>query len=413
MRWDRRDIPLKAMIESTLLENIRRHDKNQVELFTSLPRESFPQSHERFNDPWSMHHASPRTQRRERESLTSAFKSRPIFPCHEPGAPGRLTKDFDPQAGCASPCPVQGNPFPVGHSFRITSLDSYRRDGGLSAGDGKVSYKHHANENEPSPERCSLGKVRKRSNTSSIHLAEPSWKRIKRSSSLATRNERKAAQNAAHTAMEQQRRSRISKAIEAIAKLMGIGVRPKVDILEGAVEWIGRIIEATMNIASRIGLEGSDPVRVLESVANRVGQAILEEAGVEGRAAHLTVGREESTNETLFTILWSDRSDRPSLSSPMIATSGTGASSFSYPPDSPRGQAHSDLHQLQLKMTAADSCGDTSTPKTSLQQSMAIIQEESLSTFATESIESGTKVASPPEGVWKPEQQNDNPDIKR
>lgn len=108
------------------------------------------------------------------------------------------------------------------------------------------------------------------------------------------------------------------------------------------------------------------------------------------------IERDDSINETLSTMSSSDRSDQQSLSSPMTSASNTIATSFSHPPDSLRGQAQSDLHKLQLELTAAKTRGDTSAQKASLQRSMDIIQKTYLSGSATNSVESGTRVGSPP-----------------
>lgn len=115
-----------------------------------------------------------------------------------------------------------------------------------------------------------------------------------------------------------------------------------------------------------------------------------------GAMSSSPIERDDSINETVSTMSSSDRSDRQSLSSPMTSASNTIATSFSHPPDSLRGQAQSDLHKLQLELTAAKSRGDTSAQKASLQRSMDIIQKTYLSGSATNSVESGTKVGSPP-----------------
>ncbi|KAL9593236.1 MAG: hypothetical protein Q9219_007632 [cf. Caloplaca sp. 3 TL-2023] len=104
--------------------------------------------------------------------------------------------------------------------------------------------------------------------------------------------------------------------------------------------------------------------------------------------------RDDSVNETLSTLSSSDRSDRQTLSSQMT-NPNTVASSLSHPPDSLRGQAQSDLHKLQLELTAAKSRGDTSAQKASLQRSMDIIQKTYLSVGPTKAVESGTNVSSP------------------
>lgn len=102
------------------------------------------------------------------------------------------------------------------------------------------------------------------------------------------------------------------------------------------------------------------------------------------------IEREESINETLSTMSSSDRSDRQSLSSLMTSASNTVATSFPNPPDTLRGQAQSELHKLQLELTAAKSRGDTTAQKASLQRSMDIIQKTYLSAEATKSVESGS-----------------------
>ncbi|KAL8927217.1 MAG: hypothetical protein Q9208_002393 [Pyrenodesmia sp. 3 TL-2023] len=115
-----------------------------------------------------------------------------------------------------------------------------------------------------------------------------------------------------------------------------------------------------------------------------------------GAMSSSPIERDDSINETLSTMSSSDRSDGQSLSSPMTSTSNTIATSFSHPPDSLRGQAQSDLHKLQLELTAAKTRGDTSAQKASLQRSMDIIQKTYLSGSATNSVESGTRVGSHP-----------------
>ncbi|KAL8895545.1 MAG: hypothetical protein Q9207_008125 [Kuettlingeria erythrocarpa] len=115
-----------------------------------------------------------------------------------------------------------------------------------------------------------------------------------------------------------------------------------------------------------------------------------------GAMSSSPIERDDSINETLSTMSSSDRSDQQSLSSPMTSVSNTIATSFSHPPDSLRGQAQSDLHKLQLELTAAKTRGDTSAQKASLQRSMDIIQKTYLSGSATNSVESGTRVGSPP-----------------
>lgn len=117
-----------------------------------------------------------------------------------------------------------------------------------------------------------------------------------------------------------------------------------------------------------------------------------------GAVTSSPVEREESINETLSTMSSSDRSDRQSLSSPMTSASNTIATSLSHPPDSLRGQAQSDLHKLQLELSAAKFRGDTSAQKASLQRSMDIIQKTYLSASATKSVESASKLSSPPKG---------------
>ncbi|KAL8650969.1 MAG: hypothetical protein Q9210_003513 [Variospora velana] len=108
------------------------------------------------------------------------------------------------------------------------------------------------------------------------------------------------------------------------------------------------------------------------------------------------VHRDDSINETLSTMSSSDRSERQSLSSPMTSASDTIATSFSHPPDSLRGQAQSELHKLQLELTAAKSRGDSSAQKASLQQSMDIIQRTYLSSSVAKGAETGAKFGSPP-----------------
>ncbi|KAL8956159.1 MAG: hypothetical protein Q9193_006238, partial [Seirophora villosa] len=110
------------------------------------------------------------------------------------------------------------------------------------------------------------------------------------------------------------------------------------------------------------------------------------------------VDRDESIDETLSTMSSSDRSEPRSLSSPLASATSTVATSFSHPPDSLRGQAQSDLHKLQLELTAAKSRGDSSAQRQSLQQSMDIIQRTYLSSSAAKGAESGIKVGKPPKG---------------
>ncbi|KAL8966600.1 MAG: hypothetical protein Q9197_005892 [Variospora fuerteventurae] len=106
--------------------------------------------------------------------------------------------------------------------------------------------------------------------------------------------------------------------------------------------------------------------------------------------------RDDSINETLSTMSSSDMSERQSLSSPMTSASNTIATSFSHPPDSLRGQAQSELHKLQLELTAAKSRGDSSVQKELLQQSMDIIQKTYLPSSVAKGAETKTKVGSPP-----------------
>lgn len=110
------------------------------------------------------------------------------------------------------------------------------------------------------------------------------------------------------------------------------------------------------------------------------------------------VDRDESIDETLSTMSSSDRSEARSLSSPLASATSTIATSASHPPDSLRGQAQSDLHKLQLELTAAKSRGDSSAQKQSLQQSMDIIQRTYLSSSSAKGAKSGLKVGSPPKG---------------
>ncbi|KAL8937028.1 MAG: hypothetical protein Q9216_004634 [Gyalolechia sp. 2 TL-2023] len=107
------------------------------------------------------------------------------------------------------------------------------------------------------------------------------------------------------------------------------------------------------------------------------------------------IERDGSINETLSTVSSSDRSDQ-TLSSHRTNTSGTNATTFSYPPDTLRGQAQHDLQKLQLELAAAKTRGDQSAQKHSLQQSMDIIQRTYLSSSATRSAQRETKASSPP-----------------
>ncbi|KAL9014975.1 MAG: hypothetical protein Q9173_000388, partial [Seirophora scorigena] len=103
------------------------------------------------------------------------------------------------------------------------------------------------------PWQRSLGGFRKPSPQS---IAGRSFKVMKGDIlSSATQHARKATQNAAHTAMEQQRRLRISNTIERIAKLTGTH-GTKSEILEQAVEWISGINKATTALADPMGVDG-------------------------------------------------------------------------------------------------------------------------------------------------------------
>lgn len=108
------------------------------------------------------------------------------------------------------------------------------------------------------------------------------------------------------------------------------------------------------------------------------------------------IERDESINETLSTLSSSDRSDAQTLSSAIISTTNTVATS--QPPDSVRSQAQNDLQKLQQQLAAAKVRGDSTAQKASLQQSMEIIKKAYLSQSAAKAIDmtqNGTSTAKP------------------
>lgn len=108
------------------------------------------------------------------------------------------------------------------------------------------------------------------------------------------------------------------------------------------------------------------------------------------------IERDESINETLSTLSSSDRSDVQTLSSAIISTTNTVATS--QPPESVRSQAQNDLQKLQQQLAAAKVRGDSTAQKASLQQSMEIIKKAYLSQSAAKAIDmtqNGTSTAKP------------------
>ncbi len=108
------------------------------------------------------------------------------------------------------------------------------------------------------------------------------------------------------------------------------------------------------------------------------------------------IERDESINETLSTLSSSDRSDAQTLSSAIVSTTNTVATS--QPPDSIRSQAQNDLQKLQQQLAAAKVRGDSTAQKASLQQSMEIIKKAYLSQSAAKAIDmtqNGTSTAKP------------------
>ncbi|KAL8908643.1 MAG: hypothetical protein Q9207_000731 [Kuettlingeria erythrocarpa] len=140
-------------------------------------------------------------------------------------------------------------------------------------------------EDIPTPQQ-SPRKRAKRKSTPAYPVGSSS-KVAKRGSCLATRDERRAAQNAAHTAKEQERRLRISKAIKALADHFRIN-GAKVEILEGVVEKLKSIVKDSETTAILIGVGVSDTEVVLESAIkwikgmNKVSETVANLIGVDG-----------------------------------------------------------------------------------------------------------------------------------
>ncbi|KAI4208595.1 MAG: hypothetical protein LQ346_000105 [Caloplaca aetnensis] len=180
-----------------------------------------------------------------------------------------------------------------------------------------LSHTRPREEDLPTPQQSHRKRAKRKS--SPTFLAGSSSKVAKRGSCLATRDERRAAQNAAHTTKEQERRLRISKAIEAlayhfrvngakveilegvveklksivndsetIATLIGVGVSDAEVVLENAIKWIKGMSKGSEIIANLIGVDGSDGGVVLESVVKWIRQARSKSAELEATVSQLT-----------------------------------------------------------------------------------------------------------------------------
>lgn len=199
---------------------------------------------------------SSAVQRRETDSFSPFLKGQPVSPPFEPDMAKRMIGDLNPQPGYPSQCSLQRSLVPAEEPTRNSSTDIH----GLN--DGPTTHADCPKENIPTTARCSPRRLSRQSNSSPNSTAGPSSRISKRRPSLATRDGKRAAQNAAHTAMEQQRRLRTTKGIETIAKLIG-AEGTKVEVLEKNVEWIKCVRNLIANIADLSALEGSE-VQVLE-----------------------------------------------------------------------------------------------------------------------------------------------------
>ncbi|KAL8930283.1 MAG: hypothetical protein Q9208_000900 [Pyrenodesmia sp. 3 TL-2023] len=182
--------------------------------------------------------------------------------------------------------PELKRPGATEEASRPTSSECNRGSDGQSALGAGLSHTRLREEDIPAPRQSSLGWMKRKS--SPTFLAGSSSRITKRGSCLATRNERKVAQNAAHTAKEQERRLRISKAIEALAYYSGTN-GAKVEILEGVVERFKSIVKDVEIIATLIGVNISDTKIVLESAIKwikgmgKVSETITTIIGVDGK----------------------------------------------------------------------------------------------------------------------------------
>lgn len=259
----------------------RAYDHKKVtSLLPHLASDALPWSRNAYPGRPSTHEV---ISRKPTVGLTASLKHRPSSHYHQPFC---VMECLGPQYMDSGERPELKRLEVAEEAFRPTPSECNRGSDGQSALEAGLSHTRLRGEDIPTPRQSPLRRMKRKS--SPTYLAGSSSKIAKRGSCLATRNERKAAQNAAHTAKEQERRLRISKAIEALAYYSGTN-GPKVEILEGVVEQFKSIVKDSETIATLIGVNVSDTEVVLESAIkwikgmDKVSETITTLIGVDGR----------------------------------------------------------------------------------------------------------------------------------
>lgn len=220
----------------------RQFDVDQIKLFsiTNLSAGPSPQMRSAFNDKKRVDSIHAGTQCRATSGLTTSLREGPAF------SPDGTKVSYEIMDGLELP------PGSINETFAQKKSISARLSSDVMPAGDQRNLK---------PQQRSLDGFRKPSPPS---IAGRSFKVVKgQILSSATRDARKATQNAVHTAMEQQRRLRISNAIERIAKLTAAH-GAKFEILEQAVEWISGINKAITALGDPIGVDGLNAFEVVE-----------------------------------------------------------------------------------------------------------------------------------------------------
>ncbi|KAI4157040.1 MAG: hypothetical protein L6R39_000812 [Caloplaca ligustica] len=290
--------------------NSKAYDDNQINRFSIIsspgnPHPQLPKNRHRRGSSFKL-------QSRESPSLTLPSTNGLISQPRQPDLANQVISGLEPQADCASKCLVPEVPSPAQGSFGVVSTDIHGWGDSLAVREAKLAQTQRSSKRITTPEECPPRKARKHSHASPIVVAPSSSHVSKRTLSPASRDERKAAQSAAHTAKEQRRRLENSRALEGIAKLLGFE-GTKVEILQKTEKWIKRNTKANEAIANLIGVgvDGSDVEVFFESLKKWILHAKSREAEQEARVAKLEARASFQAREIGFT---SASEHRPSSS---------------------------------------------------------------------------------------------------